>query len=179
MPGATLPARLTDPADEERKPNGRPSKLTADTKSKILNALRMTHSVDDAAILGGIHPRSLYRWLERGKKAARGEYFEFWQECERAVVEGKALLVGRVHAGSRLRPELALKILARRFPKEWGPSAKIEVEETERPDAAALRERIATRLDAIEQRLSLASRIENAPEMLQRIAETFSSGADS
>lgn len=175
MPGAILPALSTDSSTPDERP-GRPSKLTAIAKNKILTALRLAHTYDDAAILAGVDPRTLYRWLERGRKANRGEFYDFCQEVERAVVEGKALLVARVHNGSRSRPELALKILARRWPKEWGPSAKLEVEATEKPDAAALRERIASRLDAIEQRLELAKRIEHAPDVLRQIAESY--GAD-
>ncbi|HEY7233879.1 MAG TPA: hypothetical protein VH539_06995 [Gemmatimonadaceae bacterium] len=166
---------MTAPPDSS--PLGRPSKLNADTKAKLLNAFRSPHTQDDAARLAGIHPATLARWLARGRKATHGEYRDFCEEVETAISEGKALLVGRVMQGTRTKPELALKVLARRWPKEWGPAIAIPTEPFTPPDMAEARRRIEERLDAIEARRRLGQRLvqqlENAPPELKRIADAF------
>lgn len=167
--GATAVA--TQQPNESRV--GRPSKLTPATRQRILDLLKLAHSQDDAAILAGIGTRTMTRWLARGRQATSGEYYEFWRDVELAASEGKSLLIKRVIAHTPRKPELALKVLARRWPKEWGPKASLEIEQKETPDVAKAMEVIEQRLAAMEERKRLAAEVIETVPGLRQIADQF------
>jgi transposase len=155
MPGG----RTAAPTTRRRPGRGRPSSLTDETMQVVERSLLNLASYDDAAFAAGIHPSTFSRWKARGEQdAERGrssDYRDFYDRIERANRKVKALLTGRVLAGSRRDPKLALKILERRFAAEW--AMKLEVtDKTPRPKASP-RDRFLKRLADIEERQEYAA----------------------
>lgn len=150
MPGGPTNA----PTTKRRGGRGRPSSLTAETLQEIERTLLNLGSYDDAAIAGGIHPRTFERWLAKGEREAAEsrstDHANFYRLVVGANRKIKALLTGRVLHGSRSDPYLALKILQSRF-VEWAPRSRI-VDETPPAPKASPRERLLARIAAIEER---------------------------
>ncbi|MFJ4189409.1 hypothetical protein [Kitasatospora sp. NPDC089509] len=84
---------------------GRRPALDPEVEKRLLDAVRAGVPVSDAAPMAGIHPSTVYRWLERGEqeqqrreaglRARAGEqpFCEFRDRFTRARSEGKAQLV--------------------------------------------------------------------------------------
>src|SRR3954452_12107974 len=97
----------------------RPTKLTADVHSRIMQAIRAGNYAEAACRAAGIAPSTFYRWLERGEREQEGIYREFHDELRRAEAEAE------VHAVAVLRRAMpddwraALAYLERRHPARW------------------------------------------------------------
>ncbi|MFF4819872.1 hypothetical protein ACFY2K_35450 [Kitasatospora sp. NPDC001309] len=84
---------------------GRRPALDPEVEKRLLDAVRAGVPVSDAAPMAGVHPSTVYRWLERGEqeqqrleaglRARSGErpFCEFRDRFTRARSEGKAQLV--------------------------------------------------------------------------------------
>ena len=53
---------------------GRPQKLTPEIEQKILDALLKDYSVEDAALLTGVHRSTIYGWMKKGRVQKRGKF---------------------------------------------------------------------------------------------------------
>lgn len=141
-----------------RPPNGkpgRPSALTETTTKLFTQALLSLNTIDDAFVIAGIHPSTGHRWIAKGKKASAGEYRDFYEAVEEARAKAKALLVGKVVVAGRSDANMALKILERRYPKEWARTQKLEVDDKTPPGKReGMRDRLMASLDQIEKRLT-------------------------
>ena len=97
----------------------RPTKLTAECGERIEKAVRAGNYLDSAARSAGVHPSTLYRWLERGEREEGGIYHDFAAAVRRAEAEAE------VHAVAVLRKAMAddwrasLVYLERRHPEGW------------------------------------------------------------
>lgn len=125
-------------------------------REQLLNIA--TH--EEAAHAAGIHPSTFQRWLEHGardfaadKTSDFRDFYDLVTAANRAI---KTVLRGRVIAASRTDPKLALKILERRWPQEWG--LKIEVKDASAKPKASPRDSIMKKLAQIEERQSAATR---------------------
>jgi transposase-like protein len=64
-----------------------PSKFTVDIRQRIIDALSEGHSHETAALLAGIQPGTLSKWLTRGRESDKDSiYRRFAEDC--AVAEG-------------------------------------------------------------------------------------------
>jgi hypothetical protein len=135
---------------------GRPSKLTEETVNAFRQAILGTHTIQEAAILAGIDDSTAMRWMARGKRARAGEYREFYEAIERAKVQAKALFTARVTSEGRKDAKMALKILERRYPEEWGVRRQIDFKDKTPPGKRGdlVRDKLIGQLDRIEERLS-------------------------
>ncbi len=94
----------------------RATKLTPERGERIEKAVRAGNYLDSAARSAGVHPSTLYRWLQRGDEETEGIYYDFAQEVRRAEAEAE------VHAVAVLRKAMAddwrasLAYLERRHP---------------------------------------------------------------
>lgn len=140
-----------------RPPNGkpgRPSALTAETSKLFRQALLSLNTIDDSFVLAGIHPSTGHRWLAKGRKANSGEYRDFYEAVEDAKARAKMTLVKKVNDAGRADPKMALKILERRYPKEWALLRRLEMEDKTPPSKReGMRDRVLTQLEQIEKRL--------------------------
>lgn len=144
---------------------GRPSALTPDTLNLFNQALLGLNTLEDAAVLAGVDYSTIARWMAKGRKAKSGEYRQFYEAVEGAKVRAKALLTARVVESGRKDAKMALKILERRYPGEWGVTKKLELEDkTPMSKRHGVRDRLLGRLEQIEERLA-------KPNALQAIVE--------
>ena len=108
----------------------RPSKLTDDTKRKLVLALRAGNDQKVAAQMAGIGETTFYRWMEMGEKEnAQKEYREFWELVKRAIAEAEIDAVARIQqAAQNGRWQAAAWWLERKHPERWGRNDKIRAE---------------------------------------------------
>lgn len=125
-------------SDDAREP-GRPLKLLDDeVRDRLIEAIGYGTTIEDAAVAAGISPRTYYRWMRRGEKAAQavvnGEdpdpadepFWQFWQSAMRAHARGGAInaaLLRKIAEGG-----YAVRTRTRRY---RDPATGQVVEETE------------------------------------------------
>lgn len=63
---------------------GRSTKLDDKITKKICDAIKLGCTYELAANYAGIHVRTLYYWLQEGKQATRGKFFDFFQSVQEA-----------------------------------------------------------------------------------------------
>lgn len=73
----------------------------------------------DAAILSGIDEATLYRWMDADAS--------FASRVEQSNLKYKQKLIKVVNVGSIQKPEIAVKILEKRWAKEWDPPKQVEL----------------------------------------------------
>ena len=99
----------------------RPSKLTEENVTKIVDAILHGATYTDAAGSAGVGYDTFNNWMQAGAKAKKGELFEFFQKVRQA--EGEcALNFTRViqTAAARGDWKAAEAWLKRRRRAEWG-----------------------------------------------------------
>ena len=76
----------------------RPTALTPELQERICTAIRAGAPPETAAIYAGVAARTYYRWMARGEREQRGE---FWQFCRHGSNQATFLLtVGAGRAGN-------------------------------------------------------------------------------
>lgn len=96
---------------------GRPTVLTPEVRSKVLEALRVGVSRTAAAVRAGIGASTLREWMAREDEAE--PYASFRAEVEAAEALCEARLSGVVFKAALEDPNQARWLLERRFPREW------------------------------------------------------------
>ena len=71
---------------------GRRSALTTDTEWAICDEIRKGHTQSAAARAAGVHPRTLSRWLEEGRKHRKGKFRRLLEAVEKARSELREVL---------------------------------------------------------------------------------------
>lgn len=104
---------------------GRKSKFDDEgIRNAILIWMRQGSYARAAAESVGVGETTLYRWLEEGERDAKAEVDspkrEFWEAFTRARAAGEVGLVADVRSLAKKDGRLALEMLARRNPKQWG-----------------------------------------------------------
>lgn len=84
----------------------------------------------DAAILAGIDEATLYRWIEKDAS--------FASQVEKSNLKYKQKLIKVVNIGSIQKPEIAVKILEKRWAKEWDPPKQVELVDPDKQLSATL-----------------------------------------
>lgn len=108
----------------------RPSKLTDETKRKLVLALRAGNDQKVAAQMAGIGETTFYRWLELAEQPdAKKEYREFRELIQRTIAEAEIDAIARIQqAASNGRWQAAAWWLERKYPERWGRNDKIRAE---------------------------------------------------
>lgn len=140
-----------------REPNGRPgrpSSLSEQTSKLFQQSILSLNTIEDAATIAGVDYSTVARWMKKGRSASRGEYRDFYEAVESAKARAKAVLVKKVVDHGRADPKMALKILERRYPKEWALLRRLEMEDkTPVSKREGIRDRVVAQLDQIAKRL--------------------------
>ncbi len=106
---------------------GRPTKLTAEITEKICRYLRHGGYLETAAQAAGIDRKTLYNWIRRGEREAKGRYRDFVVQVEEAMAQAEM--------GDLLRIEKAAQDgvwqatawrLERRHGDRWGRRQHLE-----------------------------------------------------
>jgi transposase len=106
---------------------GRPGKLTPATHKAIVDAVRAGNYAETAARAAGIHPGSFYNWMEKGREAKQGIYFEFLNAIEKAKASAEIRDVSLIERAATDTWTAAAWMLERKFPSRWGRREKLEV----------------------------------------------------
>ena len=112
-----------------------PSKFTAETRQRILEAKRIGASDRTAAQIAHVDHSTLGRWLARGKDAPEGSRFrEFHDEFRAAEAEPRLRALAIIHEQMPDNPSLAWKFIERREPgyappisavPQWPPTKQV------------------------------------------------------
>jgi transposase len=79
----------------------RPTKLTPDLKSRIIALIRGGNRRSVAILSCGISESTFYRWQQRGKRASRGIYREFWEELKAAEAQAEVMYLDVIRQAAR------------------------------------------------------------------------------
>jgi hypothetical protein len=113
---------------EQRRRPGRPSKLTQETKKRLLQGVQAGLPYGLACSNAGIHYSTLRRWIAKGEEANSGEFREFFDALKRAEAEGAFLHVSNiVRAGNEGHWQASAWMLERRYPEVYGRRVAAEV----------------------------------------------------
>ena len=96
--------------DEARNKGGRPSKLTPERRSLLLDCVREGLSIESASRIAGISSRAVRRHQQKDKG--------FVRSLKKAVAESERSLVGRIRSADDWRA--AAYLLAKRHSRHWG-----------------------------------------------------------
>ena len=132
----------------KRKPNrgagngqtGRPSKCTPEVRAKVVEAIRLGASVEQAAAHAGLVRQTLYNWLE--SKAT--QYQPLQREVEQARHDRAVGWLGRLQAKANSEDRDAWKaaawMLERTLPEQFGPRGALQLSRGKdaQPDVADL-----------------------------------------
>lgn len=88
------------------------AKYNTKTVNLIQLKLKEGCTKKQAAVLAGIDESTFYDWVSSKPK--------FSQSVEQAIEEYKEKLIKVINVGSISKPMVALTVLARRWPEEWG-----------------------------------------------------------
>ena len=99
-----------------------------DHSAELIKLVRSGVSFADACVYRGIHESTFYRWKQIGENAKSGKYKEFYEGIRKAEVEAKIRKIGIVEKACTDDPKLALEVLARKYPKEWGRKQYIDMD---------------------------------------------------
>jgi hypothetical protein len=106
---------------------GRPTKLTPELREKFCGLVRDGNYTQAACAGVGISFATYRNWYNRGRKARKGPYLEFFEAVRLALAESEANVVRDWQAQIPENWQAARDFLARRFPKRWGPKETHEV----------------------------------------------------
>lgn len=134
-------------AGEQRR-GGRDPKLTKQREEHICQAIEDGKSVTSAARMAGVHPATVYAWVDKGEDQEEGIYADFHERFVRARGYGEDTYFKLVFEIARDEGDTAtlLSMLKQRYPESWGEVDRGEQAGgsipifTEAPDEETLRE---------------------------------------
>lgn len=107
----------------------RPTKLTEETKNKIIQAIAAGNYQETAAKYAGINPNTFYTWMKLGEnKKAKPIYKEFREAVEKARAQAEIRNVALIQqAGQDGSWQAAAWFLERSYPHRYGRHNRVEV----------------------------------------------------
>lgn len=133
-------------------PIGRPSKLTLEVRTKLLQALVAGNQYRPACAFAGIHYHTFLNWMKQGEAATKGEFVDFLDSVQRAVAQGEIASVAKIKRAEDEDWRAAAWMLERRHPERWANTQKVQVE---------VRKELSQALDKLEESLP--------PELYDRV----------
>lgn len=122
-PGYTPPCRRSG----NRQPRRNEAARSPECKARVLEVLRRGLGFESAAHTIGVGRKTL--------SAVRTEDPDFNRQCMEAIAAWEAETYDAVKVGFEKNPELALKVLERRFPWKWSTRTEMRITEKADPDA--------------------------------------------
>ncbi len=104
----------------------RPTALTPDVQERICTAIRAGAPPETAAVYAGVAARTYYRWMARGEREQRGEFWQFCQAIKKALAEFEVRTVTLVQQAAPADWRAAMTLLERRFPDRWGRRDRVD-----------------------------------------------------
>lgn len=97
---------------------GRPTKLTPEVQTIIIEAVEAGNYFETAAALANICKATLYNWIEKGE-AGEDLFVEFLDAIKSAEAKAERNALAKVH-GSGPGWQALMTFLERRHPSRWG-----------------------------------------------------------
>jgi hypothetical protein len=94
------------------------AKFNEETINKILIAHENGLNQRDSAIFADIDESTLYRWIEKGKKAKRGKYRKFYDDFRKAQIKNKVYHLKKIQDDDSWQS--SAWYLERKYKKEYG-----------------------------------------------------------
>ena len=114
---------------------GRPTKLTEESKRKIVQAIAGGNYLETAAAYGGVAYDTFNGWMNKGERNEKPLYVEFYHAVKKAEADAEALRVARISkAGQEGNWQADAWYLERRYPSRWGK----RVQEISGPNGEAI-----------------------------------------
>ena len=114
-PTLKLQAETSTPQVETR---GRPTKLNPERAAKFCELLREGNYLDTAAYASGVHPSTIYNWLDAGAVAKKGAHHSFFDEVKKAAAYAEVEALRTAKAG-KFGWQSAAWFLERRYPAKY------------------------------------------------------------
>lgn len=116
--------------------SGRPSKLTPETRSNLLEALRRGSHLETACQATGVSYFTIREWVRRGEgrhsRASTPEYEKFAAEIKQAIADAEIVLVSKVRAAADRDWKAAAWILSHRYSERWSDRHRVSIEVEQR-----------------------------------------------
>lgn len=110
-----------------KKQAGRPPKVE-EAGPVVLGAIETLSTLTDACKAAGIDESTLRLWRKMGREKPSSIYGKFSRQFETAKARGKVGLIGATFKNAMKDGNLALRIMERKWPDEWGkPPEHIEL----------------------------------------------------
>lgn len=113
---------------------GRPGKLHPEIHDAIVANLRNGTTRKDAAEAAGISYQTFANWLERGEKAQRGNYHNFFVACRLAEGQARAEMTKIITDAAKKDWRAALEYLKRRDRPNWGDNVDVTTPQQEQEE---------------------------------------------
>lgn len=99
---------------------GRPSKLTPETQTRIVQAIRVGATYELAAQFGGIAYNTFNEWMKKGEDAKAGRYRDFYEAVKEAEGDAAIKWLAVIDKAAADSWQAAAWKLERRYPNEYG-----------------------------------------------------------
>ena len=107
---------------------GRPSKLTPETQSKLIQAIRGGSFLVVACEFAGVSYKVFRDWMIRGETEGKGQFREFRNAVIKAESEVEVRLTASWQKATADDWRAAAEFLSRRFPDRWSSTQKLQVQ---------------------------------------------------
>lgn len=98
---------------------GRPTKLTPELLKKAEQLLAAGNYVTTVCDYLGIDRSTWYKWLEQGRKANKGLYFDFFHTVKKAESEAEIRAVTGILKAGNTNWQAFAWFLERKYPDRW------------------------------------------------------------
>ena len=115
----------------KRNVGGCPTKLSTNVKERFFEALRSGIALEVCCTYAGISYQTYRNWMERGEKAGRGEFFEFFEETTRVMAEAELKMFQDIKdaaEGENGDWKAKAFIMERRWPERYGKHETIKAD---------------------------------------------------
>ncbi len=107
------------------RPKGRPCKLNAETRTKLLEAIREGNTLSASCTRAGISYSTFTEWMRKGEAEKAGEFHDLAQDVRGSEAEAEANLVGMMRSAAKDDWRAAAHLLSCRS-KDWVQRSKID-----------------------------------------------------
>lgn len=103
-------------------------RFTPAVRAKFIEFIRDGNYLETAAASAGVHPNTPREWLRKGGREESGEHRDFWLAYHEAESESERSLLTLAVTHAKTDGRLALDIMARKYPRRWGQTMRLELE---------------------------------------------------
>jgi len=107
---------------------GRPSKLTPESQTRLLDAIRAGNHYEPACRYAGIGYSTFRTWMIKGEEQRSGQFREFLEAVKQAEAEAEMSMVAVWQKEAVDNWQAARDFLERRFPERWGRKDRVSAE---------------------------------------------------